>query len=387
MIRTASKWLLLFVCAAMASPALASPVEVRFHPATGLWWHDVDAARNLASVVVQNAALVNRSDRPVTISQVRFDVLRADHAIASHLLDAQALDAMAQQAAAMQQAGILGALDFQFSLATLLGEGVPLSATRTLDPDAALLIPSQLLAFAAPAQRIGVTALLEDGTSSTGALPLRGSSAADTFRFPLAGRWWVAAGATPHHHHRWVTAQEFALDIARVGLAGRTHAGSGTKLDDYLAWGAPVLAAASGEVVVAVDRYPDNAAMLRRPDESLAAYRERLFAAQDELLAGGAESIVGNHVVLRHDNGLYSVYAHLQQGSVAVEVGQRLPAGELLARLGSSGNSTEPHLHFHVCDSPPPMHCAGVPVRFDNIEIPLAERDRQLQSGDFVETK
>jgi len=55
------------------------------------------------------------------------------------------------------------------------------------------------------------------------------------------------------------------------------------------------------------------------------------------------------------------IYAHLKAGSVAVKVGDVVEAGQVLGKLGSSGNSTEPHLHFQVCDRPEPLQCAGIP--------------------------
>jgi hypothetical protein len=376
------------VLAVCGMHAAQAAIEIRFYPSTGVWLHDTDAARQLTSAVIHNTALINRGADGVTVEGLRFDVLREGRVVASQVLDLATLDGLARRGAAMQASGLLDALAFQFAPEQLLGKNVMLAPTRTLTPGAALLVPSQLLVFAAPADTVRVNVdVAGTDVDNVASLPVRGSAAPQTFRFPLEGRWLIGAGATPHNHHRWTPAEEFALDITRIGSSGGTYAREGTAMRDYYGWGAPVLAAAEGEVIAAVDSYSDNVAMLRRRGESIVDYRKRLFAAQDEFLAGGVTSIAGNHVILRHDGELYSVYAHLQRGSVAVKVGQRLRAGTRLGSLGSSGNSTEPHLHFHVCDAPHPLSCAGVPVRFDNIEIPWAERERQLQSGDLVETR
>jgi murein DD-endopeptidase MepM/ murein hydrolase activator NlpD len=90
--------------------------------------------------------------------------------------------------------------------------------------------------------------------------------------------------------------------------------------------------------------------------------------------------------MLDHGNGEYSLYAHLQPGRVKVRVGQAVKAGDVLGQLGSSGNSTEPHLHFHVCDRPDPLMCAGIPVAFKNITVLWSDDARALQSGDIVTT-
>jgi hypothetical protein len=131
---------------------------------------------------------------------------------------------------------------------------------------------------------------------------------------------------------------------------------------------------------------PDSTDAMRRPGEALADYQQRLVAQQGERLAAGAGTLAGNHVVIRHGEALYSVYGHLKPGSVGVAVGQNVVAGQAIGAVGTSGNSTEPHLHFHVCDAPDPLKCVGMPVRFENIEIPFSETPRQVQSGDVVET-
>jgi murein DD-endopeptidase MepM/ murein hydrolase activator NlpD len=90
--------------------------------------------------------------------------------------------------------------------------------------------------------------------------------------------------------------------------------------------------------------------------------------------------------MIDHGNSEYSLYAHLKPGSVRVKVGDRVAAGTPLGKLGSSGNSTEPHLHFQVCDAGDPLACAGIPVEFQNVTLPFADYPRALQSGDVVVT-
>lgn len=374
-----------FLCAMRTSHAA---VEVRCYPPEGVWLHDIDAARQLTSAVIHNTALINRGEDNLTVKQARFEVVRAGRVVASQVLSADALERAAQRGARMQATGLLEALSFQFAPQSLLGKDVRLAATRRLSPHTALLITSQLLVFTAPADEVRIRVGFEGTAAETVAvLPIRGDAAPRAFHFPLQGRWLIGAGATPHNHHRWTPAEEFALDISRVGASGGTYANDGTAMRDYYGWGASVLAAADGEVVAAVDKYPDNTKMLRGSAESIDDYRRRLFASQDEYLAGDIAAIAGNHIVLQHSEDLYSVYAHLQHGSITVDVGRKVTAGTVLGNLGSSGNSTEPHLHFHVCDAPHPLNCAGIPVRFDNIEIPWAERERQLQTGDLIETR
>ncbi|MGH7336744.1 MAG: M23 family metallopeptidase, partial [Myxococcota bacterium] len=209
----------------------------------------------------------------------------------------------------------------------------------------------------------------------------------NAYLFPLAGTWFVGAGASLHSHHRWVVPEEFALDIARLGEGGRTYRGSGEKSSDYFAWEAEVRAAADGKVVTVVDKFTDSDDVLKRVGESAEAYAGRIQQHQMALFQQGLEAIGGNVLVLEHAGGEYSHYAHLRQGSVRVKTGDLVRRGQSLAKLGNSGNSTEPHLHFQVTDGPEPLGSAGLPVAFEEIEILLADSPRTLQSGDVVDAK
>ena len=81
------------------------------------------------------------------------------------------------------------------------------------------------------------------------------------------------------------------------------------------------------------------------------------------------------------------IYAHLKPGSVLVKPNDLVMRGQPIAAVGSSGSSTEPHLHFQVCDAPDPLLCAGIPARFEDVEIYGTLQERQLQSGDLVRNK
>lgn len=371
----------------LATQAGASDLEVRFHPADHVWAHPLESARSIHAVLVHNTALVNQGSEPVTVSAVELQVLRAGAVISTVRLNASALDGMARQGGALAESGMMQALDFQFAPAKLLGEAPQVSATRTLAPGAALLLFHQFLSYKGEADRLRVTVQIADSADqATGELAIR-QGTVGRFRFPLEGRWFLGAGATPHSHHRWAVPEEFALDFVQLGAGGLSHRGDGTRMEDYYAYGAAVMAIAGGEVVKVHDGEPDNVGMLRRPTEALADYQRRLMAGQGELLMAGADAIAGNHVVIRHADGIYGVYAHLKPGSLKVAVGDKIEVGQQIAALGGSGNSTEPHLHFHLCDGAQALHCNGLPVEFDNIEIPWSDGPRGLQSGDTVLTR
>jgi murein DD-endopeptidase MepM/ murein hydrolase activator NlpD len=78
--------------------------------------------------------------------------------------------------------------------------------------------------------------------------------------------------------------------------------------------------------------------------------------------------VLGNHVILRCGD-VYAGFAHLTTGSVAVEAGRSVLVGDVLGRVGHTGNSTAPHLHFQLMDDPDPLVAGGVPCAFRQYEV------------------
>jgi murein DD-endopeptidase MepM/ murein hydrolase activator NlpD len=81
------------------------------------------------------------------------------------------------------------------------------------------------------------------------------------------------------------------------------------------------------------------------------------------------QELPGNHLVVRMRGGESAVFAHFVPGSVAVRVGQRVRRGDLLGRLGNSGASLAPHLHFHVVDGDSAATSDGTPFVLDRFGI------------------
>lgn len=177
---------------------------------------------------------------------------------------------------------------------------------------------------------------------------------------PLAGPRWLAADGccTATRHVRallpvngaFFLAQRFAIDWERLDEDHRLFAGDPLDVRSYAAYDAPVLAVADAQVTRVVDGLPDQI-----PGE----LPEGITLAEAD----------GNHVILDLGNGVYALYAHLIPGSITVAEGDRVRRGEVLARLGNSGNTSAPHLHFHLMDGPASLGSEGIPYVIDAFEL------------------
>jgi murein DD-endopeptidase MepM/ murein hydrolase activator NlpD len=161
---------------------------------------------------------------------------------------------------------------------------------------------------------------------------------------PLEGKNWVVGNGccnvSPHRgamlafDQKLEAAERYAIDWIQSDDEGHTVLpDETTKLTDFLAYGERVLSVANGKVVKVVDKYPDVKPGVLDPDLTL-------------------KDAGGNYVIVDIGGGRYAFYAHLKPGSIKVEEDDRVRRGQVLARLGNSGNTTAPHLHFHVMDAP-----------------------------------
>jgi len=375
----------------LLSAAAETPksVEIRFCPASAVHTYPLENRRDLQSLLLQNVAVINQGSAPFKIDNIDIELLQANRVVESRKLDRTAVQRVAERGVKLQAAGILQQVGFQFCGTDLIAPSIKL-AGPTLARDQALLISSQVLVFNGTRDTLRVRAhgnVAGHATEFTGSIPIKSEFAQNKYIFPLRGVWYVGYGASFHTGHRWAIPEEFALDIAKVGESGLSHKGDGTRFDDYYAYGADVLAAADGRVIRTANDQAEDPSAMQRPNETQEAYSARLQKEQGERLAKGLTAITGNYVMVEHGKNEYSLYAHLQPGSVRVHVGDQVKAGDVIGKLGSSGNSTEPHLHFHVCNKPDPLMCAGIPVDFSNVTVQWADLPRPIQSGDVVIAK
>jgi hypothetical protein len=179
---------------------------------------------------------------------------------------------------------------------------------------------------------------------------------------PLRGGPWLTGNgpADASGHRRSLIpisgtpaiAQRFAIDFVKVADDDKTFKGDQLKNESYYAEGVDALAVANGTVVEVKDSIPENV-----PGINSRAVPITL------------ETVGGNHVIIDIGGGYYAFYAHLKPGSLKVKLGDKVTRGQVVGLVGNSGNSTEPHLHFHISDGNSPLGSEGVPYRMDSFEI------------------
>lgn len=374
------------LAAGMLAAGPAAALEIRVDPAP-LYVFDTAPDRNIYDVLVQNILVVNTEDSTEEVRGLRVELYAGDELLSVTRMPADKIAARAGRMAGMKEAGLLDMMDFQFHLSRLLGETERLSSDATLEKGEALLNVWLYASSTGLPDHARVIAEGLDGDIGSVDVPVLRRESQVTYRAPVDGRWFVFSSGDAGHHHRWVVSSEYAIDIARLGPDMKSHTNDGTKFTDYPTFGATIMAAADGVVVAARGDRMDDESVLRQPGESFEAYEERAAEVQQGImLQDGFEGAAGNYVLIRHANGEHSLYAHLRHGSVTVKPGDEVKAGAPIAQAGSSGNSTEPHLHFQVIDGPDLNSARGLPVIFTGLrEDWMSMKGRQLRAGDVLE--
>ena len=215
---------------------------------------------------------------------------------------------------------------------------------------------------------------------------------------PLKGRVLVWDGHDYQSHHRRfdytrppflergnkTNPQRYAYDFVVVNEQGLMHPAESSAGDEwypgksdsnevYYGFGVPIYAAGNGRVAAIHDGEPDH----RSFNQAERANRET---------AG-----YGNYVIIDHLNGEYSLFAHLKQGSVRVKIGQQVKEGEIVAQMGSSGDSLFPHLHYEVRTGVGAKEIEGLPSYFTRFRRlfgsgPIVVKKGQVDTGDVVES-
>jgi hypothetical protein len=255
---------------------------------------------------------------------------------------------------------------------------IPASAAVSVDVDLILppgTAPKQIthrIAYSLPPGTI--TALMFDVTDVNGPEIAINRKPATVIKPPLKGDGWLASTAccTPNVHRdlrvaidgrRIETGETFAVDWALI-KNDKLYDGDGKKNEQYYGFGADVFAVADGTVVSIQDGKSDTP-----PGVAMIPKTKSDFG--------------GNHVILKIASNVFALYEHLHPGSLKVKVGDVVKAGAPLAKIGNTGPSLGPHLHFGLSDRPDIFTGRSLPFIFDSFTV-AGTVDLKTSEGDHI---
>ena len=142
----------------------------------------------------------------------------------------------------------------------------------------------------------------------------------------------------------------FAIDFIQLDSVGKYASGDGNEIKNWYGYGTDVLAVADGVVAVARDDFKESETLSGHPDYTY-------------------DKATGNYVSINIGNGHLVFYEHLKPGSIRVKAGQRVKKGTVIASLGFTGQTTGPHLHFHISNANSPLGAEGIPFAFERFTL------------------
>lgn len=189
--------------------------------------------------------------------------------------------------------------------------------------------------------------------------------------FPLKGSISTCGNYNTLPDHRQHYSMEFAFDMAQYNVDQKLCYKENMCDEDYVVYGKDVLAIADGEVV---DCYYDFNMTTSWDWNERKPYIDKY----------GLAAQCGNYIVLRHENGEYSFYGHLATNSLTIKKGDKVKKGQVIAKVGNTGLSNCPHLHFQLMDGPDFLTARGLPCSFSNITDVAGNKINFIQEENII---
>ncbi len=178
---------------------------------------------------------------------------------------------------------------------------------------------------------------------------------------PVKGQW---SFLNPPGHHPdakdFVAVDENAKPYKGLGLL--MHLLGRLKASTVFSWEEPVLSPFDGTIIKIVNDCEDRMRLSLISD-----VYSGLFLGKQEY-AEDANEFFGNHVIMQASKGVYALFAQLRQSSIQLREGDKIKTGALIAKIGNSGNSVQPHLHFQLMKENKPLTADPLPFVFSSYE-------------------
>ena len=254
------------------------------------------------------------------------------------------------------------------------GDSIHIAHDRELEPKGTLVVfnPFHSLSSDHVAQHLEYEFIFGEGESedvmhATTVVRPKSYAGKTDLILPVTGRNLVHDGHDYLSHHRrlditggFTTAMNirsnflrYAYDFSVVNEAGKMFSGKGEKNEEWYGFGTPIVAPGGGKVVVARNDIPDN------------TKEKKVQFSRDEIMKEPF-LLMGNHVVIDHGNGEFSLFAHMKHGTVTVRAGDVVKQGQQIGGMGMSGDAFTVHLHYQLQSDP--KFGEGLPSYFRNFK-------------------
>jgi hypothetical protein len=318
---------------------IATGHTVTVEPVQKVAYRVPDAAKDRTESWLFDVSIREAQGREVTPVGARIDVLAAGEVLKTIELDPRSLKA------------------------------VTLSAPRPLPTQPNPLLHRIRFRFTEPAGlavdkvlcRIDLALPTGERTVRTVEVPVADYQQKTELIFPFRGHGIVMQAGFNEGGHRNRSGL-FAVDALGLTDNYAPQVANEDRNEAYAGWGREILAPGGGVVVFARNDVPENTVLDVDPDP-------KVYTMPD-----GAVVDTGNCVVIDHENGEFSLVAHMQNGSVRVRVGDRVTRGQVIGVMGNSGNSSGPHVHYQLMTGSNLNTADGLPVQFSNVNARLMAR-------------
>ena len=209
--------------------------------------------------------------------------------------------------------------------------------------------------------------------------------------FPLRGEWMTpnTPGKKIPSHGTDMLGQRYAFDFWQVDYKTsnfKFYDGSklkyyfrGIPLEKCYCWGKEVYAPCDGKIVKSEDGCKERNPVNFFTD--MCTVLKNAFTFKPEKKGFSWHSLIGNYIIMECAENIYAAFAHFQKGSITVKAGEQIKKGQILGRVGHSGNSTAPHLHFHIMDNIDLLKANGIPCVFERYEILTGDSWDKIVNG------
>lgn len=202
-------------------------------------------------------------------------------------------------------------------------------------------------------------------------IPLMNYENKNKYIFPLEGCISTCGNYNCLLDHRQHYSMEFAIDMAQYNKEQKLSFKENMQMEDYVIYGKDILAIADGEVIDCHHSIPITTSWV---------WEERL----PYFKIYGLASQFGNYVIIQHENGESSFYGHMIVDSLTVKKGDRVKQGQVIGKVGHTGLSNCPHLHFQLMDKPDILTGRGLPCSFTNIKDVTGEPIERIMDDNFI---